>query len=374
MLAGYSVSPQNSRGRKYKEKEHPYRNIYQRDRDRIIHSAAFRRLEYKTQVFIIHEGDYYRTRLTHTLEVSQIARTIAKFLKLNEELTEAIALAHDLGHTPFGHAGENILNELLKEEGGFNHNIQGLRVVDFLERRYPEFVGLNLSWEVREGIVKHSYSPQMEEFLKEYPEFNTPEQPSLETQSVDVADEIAYDSHDLDDGLTSGLIEETSLSKLEFWRLIKKKIKKEYSNLNFSMLKYLIIKDLINYQVTDLVDNSSRILNKYRIKKLSDVRKHPERLINFSPHLETLRKPLRNFLFKKLYFHRRVLRMNEKSKRLISELFKIYYNNPWQIPDRFRREAGKNGLKRTICDYIAGMTDRFALDEYKKLFDPHERV
>ncbi len=374
-LAEYATKPEISRGRRYKEKEHPYRSPYQRDRDRIIHSAAFRRLEYKTQVFIIHEGDYYRTRLTHTLEVSQIARTIGKALGLNEELIEAIALAHDLGHTPFGHAGEEILNELLKEEGGFNHNIQGLRVVDFLEIRYPEFIGLNLSWEVREGIAKHSTSYDSKEALIDFPDLNIEEQPTLEAQVVDIADEIAYDNHDLDDGLTSGLLSGKALEDIELWRIKKREIKKKYPRADSQILKFLVIRSLINLQVTDLIKYTKFLLKKHKIDSWEKVKKRKERLVKFSPQLNKLRKPLRKFLYQNLYLNRRVLRMTEKSKRFIRELFLNYYNNPWQIPEEFqKRKNKKDSLKRIIADYIAGMTDRFALEEYKKLFDPYERV
>jgi len=374
-LASYATKYSDSRGRVYKEKRHPYRTLYQRDRDRIIHSAAFRRLEYKTQVFIIHEGDYYRTRLTHTLEVAQIARTIGRSLRLNEELIEAIALAHDLGHTPFGHAGEEILNELLKEEGGFNHNIQGLRVVDFLEIRYPYFRGLNLSWEVREGIAKHSTRYDLTKNLNEFAELNINEQPTLETQVVDIADEIAYDNHDLDDGLTSGLIQEEILDKIDIWQINKRRLKKEHPRVNQKMLKFLIIRALINFQVTDLIEHTKSLLKNLNINSWKKVKGSKDRLVRFSPRVEEKREPLRKFLHDNLYFNRRVLRMTEKSKRFIGQLFNNYCKNPWQIPEDFwKTKREKDSLKRIIADYIAGMTDRFALEEYKKLFDPYERV
>ena len=250
ILAPYAMKSYQTRGRLHKESEHPYRSIYQRDRDRIIHSAAFRKLEYKTQVFVIYEGDSYRTRITHTLEVAQIARTIASALGLNVDLAEAIALAHDLGHTPFGHAGEEILNELMHNDGGFNHNAQGLRVVDILEEKYPDFPGLNLSWEVREGIIKHSSSFDQAVKLRE---FNPQEQPTMEAQIVDIADEIAYDNHDLDDGLTSGLLSEQDLLELPLWRRISDDINKRFKKIDDNKRRYQIIKSLINIQVTDSI-------------------------------------------------------------------------------------------------------------------------
>ncbi|MFC1514345.1 deoxyguanosinetriphosphate triphosphohydrolase [Candidatus Omnitrophota bacterium] len=374
-LANYAAHAADSRGRTYKEKEHPYRTIYQRDRDRIIHSAAFRRLEYKTQVFITHEGDYYRTRLTHTLEAAQIARTIGKALQLNEELIEAIALAHDLGHTPFGHAGEDILDSLLKKEGGFNHNIQSLRVVDLLEIRYPDFPGLNLTWEVREGIAKHSTSSKTTKHLGKFSDLNIDKQPSLETQVVDIADEIAYDNHDIDDGMTSELITEEDLDKVLLWHTRKKLITKKYPTLRKRMLMYLVVRNLINFQVTDLIENTRRNLKEGKIDSWQKVKKSKRRLVAFSPEMLKLRKPLRAFLRDNLYYSRRVKRMTEKSKRFIQELFENYCANPWQIPEDFRtRKSRNNPLKRVVADYIAGMTDRFALSEYRKLFDPYEKV
>ncbi|MDD5195631.1 MAG: deoxyguanosinetriphosphate triphosphohydrolase [Candidatus Omnitrophica bacterium] len=363
------MKSKDSLGRKHPEKEHPYRSVYQRDRDRIIHSAAFRRLEYKTQVFVYHEGDYYRTRLTHTLEVTQIARTISKILCLNEDLTEAIALAHDLGHTPFGHAVEAVLNELMEEEGGFNHNTQGLRVVDFLEERYPTFKGLNLSWETREGIVKHSTT-----HLKNCPDdfiSGWKKQPILETQVMDVADEIAYDDHDLDDGIKSGMITEEDLKKVTLWNIIHKQLKKEYSNLDKELCVYLIIRNLINLQVTNLIDTTLENIKKFSLKSFEDVINCKERIVTFDEELAALRRELRAFLFKHLYCHWRVLRMTDKAKRFIRALFQIYFDNPELLPPNVMK--GSN-IKRNICDYIAGMTDRYALEEYKRLFDPYEKV
>ncbi|MFA5156258.1 MAG: deoxyguanosinetriphosphate triphosphohydrolase [Candidatus Omnitrophota bacterium] len=370
-LAPYAMKSRNTKGRAHKETEHLYRSAYQRDRDRIIHSAAFRRLEYKTQVFVNHEGDYYRTRLTHTLEVAQIARTIAHALKLNSDLVEAIALAHDLGHTPFGHSGEDALNEIMANYGGFNHNMQSLRVVDVLEERYPDFPGLNLTWEVREGIVKHSSAFDKMGKLKEFlPE----ESATLETQVVDIADEIAYDNHDLDDGLTSGLIQEKDLAKLKVWGNICGKISRKYAKIDIERRKYLIIRSLIDIQVTDLIAETEKKLKELKVKSHRDVKKSEAKIACFSPEMMELRKPLREFLVKKLYCHYRVVRMSNKAKRFIQELFNIYVKSPEQLPPHIEKRIAADGTRRAVCDYIAGMTDRYALDEYKKLFDPYEKV
>ena len=370
-LAAFAMKSYQTRGRAHKEPEHPYRSPYQRDRDRVIHSAAFRRLEYKTQVFVNHEGDYYRTRLTHTLEVAQIARTIASALKLNVDLVEAIALAHDLGHTPFGHAGEDALNEIMAREGGFNHNLQGLRVVDVLEDRYPDFTGLNLTWEVREGIVKHSSAFDRAGKMKE---FNPKELPTLETQIVDISDEIAYDNHDIDDGLTSGLLKEDDLEKLEIWENIYRNISKKYAKIDSDKKKYLIIRSLIDIQVTDLIRQTEKRLNELKPKSYIDLKKQKTKTVSFSPVMAGMRKPLRETLMAKLYHHYRVMRMSNKAKRFIEELFKVYLDKPEQLPPNIEKRIGIDGVKRAVCDYIAGMTDRYALDEYKKLFDPYEKV
>lgn len=371
LLAPWASKSHNTKGRKHKEQEHAYRSCYQRDRDRIVHSAAFRRLEYKTQVFVNHEGDYFRTRLTHTIEVAQIARTIAYALRLNTDLAEAVALAHDLGHTPFGHSGEDALNELMAKNGGFNHNVHGLRVVDILEERYPEFCGLNLTWEVREGIVKHSSAfdkaGKIEEFLPGV-------SPSLETQIVDIADEIAYDNHDLDDGITSGLIKESDLKKLKIWNNICDSISRKYATIDAEQRKYLIIRSLINMQVTDIINETEKKLAKLKIKTSGDIRKTKEKIPVFSKEMSELRKPLRDFLINKLYCHYRVTRMSYKAKRFIQDLFNLYVENPKQLPEQVQNKIGRFSKKQAVCDYIAGMTDRYALDEYKKLFDPYEKV
>ncbi|MBU0548301.1 MAG: deoxyguanosinetriphosphate triphosphohydrolase [Candidatus Omnitrophica bacterium] len=370
-LASYAAKSCNSLGRVHKEEEHPYRSCYQRDRDRIIHSAAFRRLEYKTQVFVNHEGDYYRTRLTHSIEVSQISRTIAWALRLNTDLTEAIALAHDLGHTPFGHSGEEALNELMAKYGGFNHNQQGLRVVDYLEERYPEFPGLNLSWEVREGIIKHS---SVFDVAVKAKGFSPKKMPSLETQLVDAADEIAYDNHDLDDGLTSGLIKERDLEGLEIWEKINRKINQKYAKIDLTSRKYLIIRGLIDLQVTDLIEHTQSFISRLKINNYAQLQKINYKIVDFSEKIKELRKPLRQFLMQRLYHQYRVMRMSIKAKRFIRELFCEYAARPKQLPSEIQLRISKEGVKRAVCDYIAGMTDRYCLDEYKKLFNPYEKV
>jgi len=370
-LAPYAMKSGKSRGRVYKEEEHPYRSAYQRDRDRIIHSSAFRLLEYKTQVFVNHEGDYYRTRLTHTLEVAQIARTIALALCLNVDLTEAIALAHDLGHTPFGHSGEDALNELMAKHGGFNHNAHGLRVVDELEERYPDFPGLNLTWEVREGIVKHSTKFDKSVKIKG---LAPQEMPTMETQIVDIADEIAYDNHDLDDGLTSGLLKEEDLKNLPIWNKINSTIPDKYAKIAPEKKKYLMIRNLINMQVTDLIRETEKKVRELKLKSPADIKLMKHKIISFSPAMQQYRKPLRSFLMEKLYHHYRVVRMTDKAKRFIKELFQVYMSRPEALNPQVQKRIKLDGARKAICDYIAGMTDRNALDEYKKLFDPYSKV
>lgn len=370
-MAPYAMKSRYSRGRKYKEPEHPYRSMYQRDRERIIHTTAFRRLEYKTQVFVNHEGDHYRTRLTHTLEVAQIARATARALCLNEDLTEAIALAHDLGHTPFGHSGEDTLKEVMKDHGGFDHNLHGLRVVDVLEERYPDFKGLNLTWEVREGIVRHS-TPYDEPHTP--PEFDLKGSPTLETQVVDVCDEIAYDSHDLDDGLASGILSEADLARLEIWKEVIHQIKKKHTRLSSQQRRYQAVRMIINLYVTDLIKQTRKRLEQLDIRSVQDVRRMPKKIIDFSNSINKKRLTLREFLFKNLYQNPRVMRMANKASRFIKELFEVYLAKPQALPLSYRDRAEKEDVYRVVCDYIAGMTDRYALDEYKKLFEPYERV
>lgn len=375
-LAPYAMKAKDSRGRVYKEEEHPYRTCYQRDRDRIIHSTAFRRLEYKTQVFVNHEGDYYRTRLTHTLEVAQIAVSIARNLGLNPDLTEAIAIAHDIGHPPFGHSGEQELHELMKDHGGFDHNIQGLRVVDILEERYPDFRGLNLSWEVREGINKHSTPYDGSGRLAQ---LEPEKSPALEAQVVDLADEIAYDNHDLDDGLTSGLIKEEQLCEISLWKEMRDSITKAHPDMKDQIRKYQMVRSLINKEVTDLINESEKRIRAFGINSAESARSRPERTVAFSKGLADERKSLKKFLYDNLYMHHKVVSMSDKSRRFIRELFNLYISDPKQLPSTTSQRLKAGGPEtpdkyRVVCDYIAGMTDRYALDEYIRLFNPYERT
>ncbi len=371
-LAGYAARSSESAGRRYREEFRDNRPAFERDRDRIIHSAAFRRLEYKTQVFVNHEGDYYRTRLTHSLEVAQIGKAIARRLHLNEELTEALALAHDLGHTPFGHTGEEVLNRLMSEHGGFEHNHQSLRVVDELEERYAGFNGLNLSWEVREGLIKHS-SPydaplgMIEEFLPGVV-------PLLEAQLINFADEIAYNNHDIDDGLKSGYITIAQLSGVELWAEVHDKMKHKFPNSDPERVKYQTISALIGLFIDDLTATTAAEISSRRIGSVEELRSHNVAVVGFSPELAKKNRELKLFLHENLYRHYKVERMRVKAERYITDLFTTYNRYPTLLPAKYRKKMELLGKERVVCDYIAGMTDRFALDEYKKLFEPYERV
>ncbi|MFQ5441367.1 MAG: deoxyguanosinetriphosphate triphosphohydrolase [Thermodesulfobacteriota bacterium] len=372
-LAPYAARSAETRGREFKEEEHPFRTPFQRDRDRVIHSHAFRRLEYKTQVFVYHEGDHYRTRLTHSIEVAQISRTIARALGLNEDLSEAIALAHDLGHPPFGHSGEKVLNGLMKVHGGFEHNAQSLRLVEKLEKRYPEFDGLNLTWEVREGIAKHSSE---HDCPSENAEFKKLKFPSLEAQIVDIADEIAYNNHDIDDGLSSRMLSSEALEAVEIWRINLEEAKKGLKGREKKVVKPRTIIRIINAQVTDLVETVKKTVEEDGIISIAQVRERAKPVARFSPAMEELNRGLKRFLRQNLYSHHRVIRMADKAERIIKKLFNAYLREPRLLPPathRLMEEEGR-GKERVICDYIAGMTDRFALNEYKKLFDPFEKV
>jgi dGTPase len=370
-LAPYAMRSRNSRGRVHAEAEHPLRLAFQRDRDRIIHSTAFRRLEYKTQVFVNHEGDYYRTRLTHTMETAQITRTIARVLRLNQDLAEAVALAHDLGHTPFGHAGERVLHELMADHGGFEHNAQSLRIVDVLEERYPHFKGLNLSWEVREGIVKHS--PPYDRPLAR--DFEPGKAPCLEAQIVDYADEIAYNSHDIDDGLKSGLLAPEQLQEVRLWREIFGRLCTDHPDAGFRIWRYQAQRALIDDFVSNVIATVRERLRRLRLDSVDAIRAHGQPIVGCSPDLEEKRLELKAFLMENLYRHYRVVRMTTKAQRLMAELFHAYMAEPQQLPTHFRaRWTAGEDKARVIADYIAGMTDRFAVDEHKKLFDPEERT
>jgi dGTPase len=345
---------------------------FQRDRDRVIHSAAFRRLEYKTQVFVNTEGDYYRTRLTHTMEAAQITRTLARALCLNEDLAEAVALAHDLGHTPFGHAGERTLDQLMAPYGGFEHNAQSLRIVDVLEERYPQFHGLNLSWEVREGIVKHSTRydrPQVQEFDPDLA-------PTLEAQIVDFTDEIAYNAHDIDDGLKSGMLDADDLATVSLWAVASREVARAAPQATVQVQRYQAVRRLIDHLVTDLIASLEAGLRTHGVGNLADVRRIKPRLVEFSPDMTARVKELKSFLYDRMYTHHRVTRMTKKADRIMTALFQVYMEEPRQLPPHVTRRVAEEGetMPRVIADYIAGMTDRFALEEYKKLFDPYERV
>jgi len=372
LLAPQAMRSGQSRGRVHPELEHSFRLAFQRDRDRIIHSTAFRRLEYKTQVFVNHEGDYYRTRLTHTMEAAQITRTIAKALRLNEDLAEAVALAHDLGHTPFGHAGERVLNALMAGHGGFEHNAQSLRIVDQLEERYPDFRGLNLSWEVREGIVKHS--PPYAKPLAAH--FEPEAAPCLEAQIVDHADEIAYNSHDIDDGLKSGLLDVEQLEAVTIWRTVHDEVRRLCPHASERVWRYQGIRRLIDILVTDLIEHVERQLRGHAIQSLGDVRAFGHPLVGFSPGIDAQRLELKAFLMQNLYRHYRVVRMAVKAERVMTELFNTYMHEPTQLPPHVLARHDREGepVARVISDYIAGMTDRFALEEFKKLVDPLEKT
>jgi dGTPase len=368
-LASFAQKSKESRGRQFPEDEHPYRTNFQRDRDRIIHSSAFRRLQYKTQVFVNHEGDYYRTRITHTMEVAQIARSIARSLGLNQDLTEAIALAHDLGHTPFGHSGEKALNEIMKADGGFEHNAQSYRIVTHLEDKYPAFRGLNLSFEVLEGVDKHRtrYDRPLDALGEQY---------TLEAQIVDLADEIAYTSHDLDDGLTSGLLDFDGLDQNGLWKRNFEKILDINPGLPSNKVKYQTVRSIINEEVTDLLTEADLRIRTHGIQTLAQVRSCSEELVSFSPSFRKEHLEMKRYLFQNMYKHPKVARMEWKSNKVLKDLFTIYEENPEILPGNTREKVrmGQEPLRRIICDYIAGMTDRFAIEEFEKLTDPSIRV
>jgi dGTPase len=367
-LAPFAVHSRASRGRVFPEEEHPYRTAFQRDRDRIVHSRAFRRLEYKTQVFVYHEGDHYRNRLTHTLEGGQISRTIARVLRLNEELAEAVVLAHDLGHTPFGHAGERVLDRLMEAAGGFDHNRQSLRVVDLLEDRYPAFRGLNLCYETREGILKHGCR-----WEHPLPVPETLAQPSLEAQVADVADEIAYTNHDLDDGLRSGLLRAEQLEDVALWRETREEVERRIGPAGERVLRAQVIVALINRLVTDLVWATAARLEAAGVASLDAVRRTPERFVGFSPETEKRKRELERFLARELYQHPRVVQVSARAERILGDLFEAYRRDPALLPPHVRERAGEDGELRAIADYIAGMTDRFAMDEHARLAPGHGR-
>jgi dGTPase len=360
-LAPFAVRSAASRGRLYPEAPHAYRSDFQRDRDRVIHSRAFRRLEYKTQVFVYHEGDHYRNRLTHTLEAGQITRTIARALRLNEDLAEAIVLAHDLGHTPFGHAGERVLDELMKSDGGFDHNRQSLRIVDWLEDRYPNFRGLNLSYETREGILKHGCH-----WDHPVPVPDPMAQPCIEAQVSDVADEIAYTNHDLDDGLRSELIDMEQLEGVALWQETRAAVQERLGEVAPRVLRAQIIVSLINRLVTDLVESSAIRLAAEQVDSPDAVRRTVRRMIRFSDDVESKKRELKRFLHQELYHHPRVMRISESAEQVLGDLFRAFRRDATLLPTHVRERFRFDGEARAISDYVAGMTDRFAIEEHHK--------
>ena len=380
-LAPYAQQDADSRGRRYAEPPPRHRTEFQRDRDRIVHSTAFRRLVYKTQVFVNHEGDLYRTRLTHSLEVAQIARSVARALRLNEPLAEAVCLAHDLGHTPFGHAGQDALNECMREYGGFEHNLQSLRVVDELEERYAEFPGLNLTFEVREGILKHCSAANARKLGELGERFLERHQPSLEAQLSNLADEIAYNNHDVDDGLRAGLITIDDLRGLAVFRRQYDTVTGKYPDLAGRRQIHEVVRRMIDYLVNDLIDASNRSIAAAAPADVAGVRARPEPLLRFSDEVREEHLELKRYLREHLYRHYRVLRMTNKARKVVRELFDIMLEDVDLMPTehqaaarRLEAEGGRTGRARAVADYIAGMTDRFAILEHRRLFNPAERT
>jgi dGTPase len=364
-LAPYGMRSKNSKGRLHAEDEPEHRTRFQRDRDRILHTTAFRRLEYKTQVFINYEGDYYRTRLTHTLEVAQIGRTIARAIGANEDLTEAICLAHDLGHPPFGHSGEMILARLLRDNGGFDHNKQSFRIVTELENRYPEFPGLNLTFEVLEGLVKH----ETEYDVSDARDFNPELRGDIEAQIANVADESTYTAHDLDDGLRSGMIGPAMLDGMTLWEIVLKSIGWSGGELD-DLARHRIVRRLIGIEVNDLIHSTDQRLRESGVRSVDELQRLPYNVVSFSDDMRRRNRELKDFLYANLYRHHRVMRMAVKAERIIRALYEAYCAEPMILPKHIQELIPERGLERTVADYIAGMTDRFAIEEHTKLFDP----
>jgi dGTPase len=361
-LAPFAQKSGDSRGRKYREPSHAYRTEFQRDRARIIHSRAFRRLEYKTQVFLNGTGDHLRTRLTHSIEVASISRTIARALSLNEDLAEAIALAHDLGHSPFGHSGEEVLAERMRDHGGFDHNRQSLRVVELLENAYPNFPGLNLTYEVREGLRKH----------QSFYEAPSPAEakyrcPSLEAQIANLADEITYYSHDLDDAVDFEILDSVQLKENSIWRRSHDAVLARYPNAREPELHRLIIRDIIDMEVRDVITTSVQSIADLGVQSPDEVRKQPARLICYSQHLLKANRDLRKFLYANVYYHPRVAEVNRRVCEMLRKVFESYIVDPSQLGEAAAKRIEQEGLHRTVCDYIAGMTDRYLMEEYARL-------
>ncbi|KAA3643112.1 MAG: deoxyguanosinetriphosphate triphosphohydrolase [Chloroflexi bacterium] len=367
-LAPYGMRSKDTKGREFPDREPDYRTSFQRDRDRILHTTAFRRLEYKTQVFVNFEGDYFRTRLTHTLEVAQIGRTIARGLGANEDLVEAICLAHDLGHACFGHSGEVVLNSLLKDHGGFDHNKQSLRIVTKLEKRYEDFEGLNLTWEVREGIVKH----ETEYDVSDASDYDPNLRGNLEAQIANVADELAYTAHDLDDGLRSGMVTPEMLEGIALWRIGIESVGWKGTNLS-DLDRHRIVRRLIGMEVADVIEATDQRIQASGAKTPEDLQRLDHNVIGHSEDMQRWNREQKDFLYKNLYRHWRVVRMAKKAERIITALYESYYDEPDILPDHVREASEPRGIERTIADYIAGMTDRFAIDEHQRLFNPRLR-
>ena len=375
-LAVFAVPSTGSKGRVYKEDPPDYRSEFQRDRDRIIHCSAFRRLEYKTQVFVNTEGDHYRTRITHSLEVAQIARSISRYLKLNDDLVETLSLAHDMGHTPFGHAGQDALNNCMKNFGGFEHNLQSLRIVDVLEERYPNFPGLNLTYETREGILKHCSKNNALELGELGERFIKNHKPSLEAQIANIADEIAYNNHDVDDGLRANLLEINLLNQSELFEENFKEVIKKWKSLSERQMRHEVVRRMINYIVGDLIENSKELIEEFNLKDVNAVRESRQSLIKMSKFSEKKHNDLKRILRKELYEHEQVRRMTKQAKKTIQHLFNAYMKNPSFLTNELYTKIKKNTKNkhekekaRIVADYIAGMTDRFALSEYKRIGD-----
>ncbi len=362
-LAPYAQKSSESRGRRYGESRHDLRTDFARDRDRVIHSRAFRRLEYKTQVFLNGTGDHLRTRLTHTIEVAAIARSIARALRLNEDLAETVSLAHDLGHSPCGHSGERTLNELMAGQGGFEHNKQSLRVVEELEKKYPEFDGLNLTYEVREGLAKHvtTYDKPGETIGFEV------KNPSLEGQIANLADEITYYSHDLDDGLEAKLLQESDLGHIKVWQDANAEVIQRQPHLDPTRRYYYVIRCIINAQVEDVIQHSNRLIEASGVRSADEVRQYPDPLIGYSPVMKERTMVLRDSLYQNLYYNPVVERVNRRACLLIEELFKALVENPRLIGSQSRARIEKIGVHRAACDYISGMTDRYLIEEHARL-------
>jgi dGTPase len=363
-LAPYAIRSRDTKGREYPEDEPDYRTVFQRDRDRILHTTAFRRLEYKTQVFINDEGDYYRTRLTHTLEVAQTGRSIARALGANEDLVETICLVHDIGHPPFGHSGERVLARLMVDHGGFDHNRHAFRIVTQLEKRYPEFDGLNLTWEVLEGIVKH----ETEYDIADAQDFSPELRGHLEAQITNAADELAYMAHDLDDGLRSGLITPDQLAGVPLWEIINESIGRRRSDTLNDLARHRLVRRLIGIEITDLIQSIDRMIRRSGIRSVEELQKLPYNVVGFSEDMHRRNRELKDFLYQNLYNHYRVVRMAVKAERIIESLFETFINEPSVLPAHFQKSIDEIGLEMSVCDYLAGMTDRYALEEHERLF------